>query len=98
MKAIACFLTSILLLSVSYAAYSQNKIEYPDRAWKLDQDGEVLVSYDIDSSGKPQNVKVLESHPVHLFDDSIKQQIYRWKFKANDPKKNLKLRVKFSKQ
>ncbi|MBS6032055.1 MAG: TonB family protein [Pantoea sp.] len=98
MKGNAFILTSILLLSFSHVAYSENKIEYPDRAWKLEQDGEVLVSYDIDSLGKARNVKVLESHPAYLFDDSVKQQIYGWKFPANDPKKNLKLRLKFSKQ
>lgn len=76
---------------------ADNNLHYPDRAWKLNQKGDVVVVYDIDSAGKPENVHVIHSEPAFLFDDSVVSQIYRWKFPKGNPQKNIGVNIVFSK-
>lgn len=98
MKTSFITLTAISLLLASYTASAENDIHYPSRAWHLDQSGEVVALYDINEAGKAENVRIEYSNPKFLFDDSVKSQIYSWKFPKGNPEKDVKLRINFQKQ
>ncbi|AXF76041.1 TonB family protein [Erwinia tracheiphila] len=92
-------LSQILLLLFSIYAENAvaNEIHYPERAFKLNQSGYVRVVYDIDENGKVMDARIIESSPKFLFDDSVKEQLYKWKFDKGNPKKDVHLTVKFEK-
>lgn len=73
------------------------EIEYPSRAWYLNQNGYVKVVYDIDENGLVENIKILESKPAFMFDQAVKKALYKKKFEKNHPKKSVQLTVKFDK-
>lgn len=87
-----------LFVLVSLPAFAeQSTINYPERAWHLDQDGYVSVIYDIDERGIPTNVRILESKPYGLFDKSVKEQIYKWRFEKGQPVKGVQKTIRFEK-
>lgn len=90
-------LLTISLIAVSWSCIAENTIFYPDRAWKLGQNGYARVVYDISNDGKAVNVRVTDSEPKFLFDDSIKEQVYKWRFNKGEPKKDVVLNIKFVK-
>ncbi|PAV04170.1 hypothetical protein CBG25_07505 [Arsenophonus sp. ENCA] len=73
------------------------EVDYPDRAWHLNQNGYVKVVYDIDENGLAENIKILESKPAFMFDQAVKKALYKQKFEKNHPKKSVQLTVKFDK-
>ncbi|MCU5775241.1 TonB family protein [Winslowiella arboricola] len=87
-----CFM--LLGLSVSHA----NDITYPKRAYYLDQKGYTDVIYDINSNGKVENVRVVKAEPKNIFENSVKEQMHRWKFESGHPQKDVKLRIDFDKK
>lgn len=94
--AIACAAVSLIFLSLSASA--DNDIRYPSRAWHLEQSGEVVALYDINEDGKAENVRIEYSNPKFLFDDSVKSQIYSWKFPKGNPEKNVKIKINFQRK
>jgi periplasmic protein TonB len=54
---------------------------YPTQARRSNQEGWVVVSYNIDAEGNVNTVKVLDAQPRHLFDREAVNAVERWKFK-----------------
>jgi protein TonB len=54
---------------------------YPTQARRANQEGWVVVSYNIDAEGNVGGVKVLDAQPRHLFDREAVDAVERWKFK-----------------
>lgn len=92
-----CLASVFSLLLISCAVKAENTINYSSRAWSLDQSGTVVAVYDIDKNGKPENVNIVESTPKYLFDDSVKDQIYKWRFDKGQPKQGVRVRINFKK-
>lgn len=91
------FAALALLFSSLLTFAAENVITYPDRAWSLDQRGYVKVVYDINSRGKPENVRIEEAEPKFLFSDSVKEQIYGWQFAPGKPEKDVRKTISFEK-
>ncbi|NIF20567.1 TonB family protein [Candidatus Pantoea multigeneris] len=84
-----------LMLSFSSAGANENKVSYPERAWYLGQSGSVDVMYDIGDTGKAENVRVISSTPAYLFDDAVRDQIYKWRFPKGRPEKDIRIKISF---
>ena len=54
---------------------------YPTQARRANQEGWVIVSYNIDTDGNVNGVKVLDAQPRHMFDREAVDAVERWKFK-----------------
>jgi protein TonB len=54
---------------------------YPTQARRANQEGWVVVSYNIDTDGNVNGVKVLDAQPRHMFDREAVDAVERWKFK-----------------
>ncbi|HEV2538444.1 MAG TPA: energy transducer TonB [Frateuria sp.] len=54
---------------------------YPTQARRANQEGWVVVSYNVDTDGNVNGVKVLDAQPRHLFDREAVDAVERWKFK-----------------
>ncbi|CNE44292.1 TonB family protein [Yersinia intermedia] len=70
---------------------------YPSRAWVHDKEGYVKIAYDIDSSGKVKNAKIVESEPKSLFDKAALDSIYKWRYEANNPVDGMVVTINFKK-
>lgn len=91
-------LALILLISLlSHSFCTATEVDYPDRAWHLNQNGYVKVIYDIDENGLAGNIQILESKPAFMFDKVVKKALYKQKFEKNHSKKAVQLTVKFDK-
>ena len=55
---------------------------YPYRAFDESIEGHVKMMFDIDTRGKPINIKVVESVPQGVFDFVALRALKRWTFKA----------------
>jgi len=53
---------------------------YPRRALQRKIQGFVVLSFDIDPSGRPQNVKVKEANPARVFNREALKALKRWKY------------------
>ncbi|MBD3824520.1 MAG: energy transducer TonB [Epsilonproteobacteria bacterium] len=62
-------------------ASQRSAIEYPKQAKKMGIKGYVLLNLLIDKEGNVEKVKVLESDPQGLFEESATQGVKSWKFK-----------------
>lgn len=92
-------LTLILIISLLYHSFcTAIEVDYPDRAWHLNQNGYVKVIYDIDEKGFVENIKILESKPAFMFDQAVKKALYKQRFEKKHPKKNVQLTVEFDKK
>lgn len=55
--------------------------DYPRRAVDEGLEGWVKFEMNIDSNGRPYEVKVIEAQPKRVFESSARKAIYQWKFK-----------------
>ena len=62
---------------------------YPRKAALEGVEGWVKVQFDLDSSGSPYDIKVLDSAPEDIFVNDSLKAVKQWKFKADGAKKNL---------
>lgn len=81
-----------LFSSLSNAA---NVISYPDRAKKLRIGGEVNVLYDVSSSGRTENIRLISSNPEYVFNRSVKRQVSLWRYPEGKAQKDVPLKVIF---
>lgn len=54
---------------------------YPAQAAVNKQEGSVILQFDIDKNGRPQNIQVLESIPQQIFDKSAVEALSQWQYK-----------------
>jgi protein TonB len=55
--------------------------KYPRKALRLGKQGHVLLSFDINQTGRVINIKVLEAKPLRMFERSAKRALKKWKYK-----------------
>ncbi|MEC7987454.1 MAG: energy transducer TonB, partial [Myxococcota bacterium] len=53
---------------------------YPSRAHRKGIEGYVVLSLLIDVQGRVQDVVIVESHPLEIFDEAASSSIASWKF------------------
>ncbi|CAH0536377.1 energy transducer TonB [Vibrio marisflavi] len=53
---------------------------YPEFAVERHVEGYVNLAYDVDSKGSVTNVRILDSKPEHIFNESAVQALSDWKF------------------
>ncbi|NIG13034.1 hypothetical protein F3J37_01060 [Pantoea sp. Al-1710] len=90
----------VLMMSGCSSMYSHKKpgtYTYPSRAWALNVDGDVSVSFDVDSRGKTENIHILSEHPEYLFSRGVINDVSEWKFPAGHPQHHLIYHASFRK-
>ncbi|PKG39228.1 energy transducer TonB [Psychromonas sp. Urea-02u-13] len=55
--------------------------KYPRKALRLGKQGHVLLSFDVNESGRVVNINVLEAQPPRLFERAAKRALKKWKYK-----------------
>jgi periplasmic protein TonB len=86
-RRLLCF--SVLLLLTACAAnnrplqlISGEGPRYPQQAREQGIEGEVTVAYEVDSSGRVLNTRVVSSRPAGLFDEAALAAVRSWRFNA----------------
>ena len=90
MKYIITTLTSLFLLtacSTTHLPDSPNATlimpsppEYPIKSVREKIEGSVTMSFDVDTSGKPVNIKVIKAEPVKIFDKAAIRSLSKWRY------------------
>lgn len=90
---ITLFILIVLILSGCSAG--NNKITYPFRASELRVTGEVSVLYDVNADGRTRNIRIVNAEPKNHFERSIVQDVSKWHFAKNNPRKDVQLDVEY---
>ncbi|WED23342.1 energy transducer TonB [Vibrio sp. JC009] len=53
---------------------------YPRKALLRKIEGYVVLSFDIDSGGKPENIEIIEAKPARIFNREALKALKRWKY------------------
>lgn len=53
---------------------------YPTKAKRDGLEGYVTLTFDVDATGSPYNVKVVEANPRGVFDKSARKALRKWKY------------------
>lgn len=69
--------------------------EYPKYAAENGIAGHVMFKFDVDSNGKPYNIRATESEPEGVFDEEAMNAIKQWKFEKNKQAKDITYMLKF---
>ncbi len=90
MKYIITTLTSLFLLtacSTTHLPDSPNATlimpspaEYPIKSVREKIEGSVTMSFNVDTSGKPVNIKVIKAEPVKIFDKAAIRSLSKWRY------------------
>lgn len=57
---------------------------YPFKARRKRMEGQVRLEFSINPSGRPSDIRVVESTPSDVFDESAVRALEKWKFDPND--------------
>ncbi|OCG25013.1 hypothetical protein A9G11_02620 [Gilliamella sp. wkB108] len=60
---------------------SRNYPEYPRRALDMRLDGYVIVKFDVNSEGRVENIRFIETNPNNIFNRSVITAMKQWKYK-----------------
>lgn len=73
------------------------KVYYSQRAWEQELQGTVHILYDINNEGRVRNVRVTESLLPYSVTNSVKEQIYKWRFEKGFLRKDVAVTVQLGK-
>jgi TonB family protein len=69
---------------------------YPTKAIESNQDGWVIIEFDLDASGSTSNLLVRASSPKGVFDAATIRALGNWTFPANNPGTGCRLAFTFN--
>ena len=92
MKTSMALLFALILTGCSVGP---NKVTYPTRAGDLRVSGNVSVLYDISEEGRTTNIRVLNAEPKNYFERTVKQDVSKWHFAKDSPRKDVRLDVSY---
>jgi TonB family protein len=72
------------VVAPSVVAIQDVQPEFPASALRREASGYVMVRFDVDSSGKAKNVKVVDSQPERMFDSAAIRAVRRSEFSITD--------------
>ena len=73
---------------------SRGQPEYPRRALDMRLDGYVVVTFDVNSEGRVENINIIEANPNNIFNRSVITAMKKWKYQPR-PAKNLEIKIIF---
>lgn len=82
MKYLIAVAFSILLLGCSQHA---RNITYPDHANMLRIVGTVTIIYNVNSQGMTEDIRVLNSDPSGVFENTLLNDVRGWRFEKSNP-------------
>ncbi|WP_370981120.1 energy transducer TonB [Agaribacterium sp. ZY112] len=53
---------------------------YPQKAIRRNLEGWVLLQFDVNKRGEPENIQVVSSQPEGIFDSAAKNAVSRWRY------------------
>ena len=68
---------------------------YPLKAQTTGTEGAVVVKFDIDATGKTENLKVVKSVPIGIFDHVAIQAVRFWRYNPEDAQVGVQTRLSF---
>ncbi|MBH0016197.1 energy transducer TonB [Pseudoalteromonas sp. NGC95] len=90
MKYIITTLTSLFLLTACSTTplpdnphstlIMPNPPVYPIKSVREKIEGSVTMSFDVNTSGKPINIKVIKAEPVKIFDKAAIRSLSKWRY------------------
>lgn len=69
--------------------------QYPAMSKKMQHEGYVTMQFDIDASGKPINIEIIEQQPQRVFNREAIRAFKQWRYPANNPLTAQKMRMDF---
>ena len=88
-------MSTSLLDANSLTALKKVNPRYPRRAKIKKQSGSVQLVFDIKKDGSVFNVKIIDSNPKGVFDNSSISAIKKWKFKKNEFERSASITFNF---
>ena len=74
---------------------SRNQPEYPRRALDMRLEGHVVALFDINSNGRVENIRIIETKPNNIFNRSVITAMKTWKYERKIAK-DLKIKIIFN--
>lgn len=69
--------------------------QYPAMSKKMQHEGYVTMQFDIDASGKPINIEIIDQQPRRIFNREAIRAFKQWRYPANNPLTAQKVRIDF---
>jgi TonB family protein len=79
-----CFVLLLLFPAGQAESHQRQKPEYPKAAVDECIEGYVIFRYEVDDEGRTANIKVIESSPKGVFEESVIYAVKYWRYGPKD--------------